>query len=222
VVIIMAKQPAVGRTKTRLCPPLTPAQAAAFYEALLLDTITLVHDIPSLRLAVTVTPTDATIYFQRVSPPGTILVPVECETIGGCLCQALGYLLDLGHPQAIALNSDGPSLPPAYLVQARVELASGADVVLGPSEDGGYYLIGLNRPHPELFENIEWSTAWVTAQTLARAHALGLQVAILPQWYDVDGLADLQRLKAELDGSAEGSLTHTRRYFETHSLPAGI
>jgi rSAM/selenodomain-associated transferase 1 len=216
----MAKRPAAGRTKTRLCPPLTPSEGAALYEALLLDTIRLVQDVPGFQLAITVTPASATIYFRRISPSGTILIPVECEKIGGCLCEALGGALHLGHSQAIALNSDGPSLPPEYLVQAQTDLAAGADVVLGPSEDGGYYLIGLNRLYPDLFADIEWSTARTYTQTLARAWTLGLQAAILPPWYDVDDLSGLQRLKAEMGDCAEGSLTHTRRFFETHSLSA--
>lgn len=214
--VIMAKQPAVGRTKTRLCPPLAPAEAAALYEALLQDTIELGASLQGIQLAIAVTPPEAVEYFRHTSPPGTLLLPVAGADIGDCLDQVLSRLLAAGNPKAIAINSDGPTLPAAYLAQA-VTLLNSADVVLGPSEDGGYYLIGLREPSPGLFVNIEWSSNRVTAQTLARAEAMGLRVAQLPPWYDVDTVADLDRLHAELAILPDNALPHTRRFF-AHSL----
>jgi rSAM/selenodomain-associated transferase 1 len=210
--VIMAKQPAVGRTKTRLCPPLTPAEAAALYEALLRDTIELGASLEGVRLAIAVTPPEATEDFRQISPPDTLLLPVACADIGDCLNRALNRLLAAGYPQAIAINSDGPTLPAAYVRQALARLAE-VDAVLGPSEDGGYYLIGLTQLRPELFRDIEWSSERVTAQTLSRAEALGLNVALLPPWYDVDTAADLDRLRAELATLPAEALVHTRRFF---------
>ncbi len=212
--VIMAKRPAVGRTKTRLCPPLTLAQAAALYDALLRDTIELVAGLDGVRLAIAVTPPEAADSFRYISPPGTILLPVTGKDIGDCLDQVLGRLLASGHSQAIALNSDGPTLPLAYVQQAVVRLMD-ADVVLGPSEDGGYYLIGLKQPRPELFQDIKWSTEQVTGQTLDRAEALRLNVTLLPSWYDVDTAADLDRLWTELANLPANTLTHTRRFFSS-------
>lgn len=212
VLVIMAKQPAVGRTKTRLSPPLTPAEAAALYEAMLRDTIQLGARLEGVRLAIAVTPPEATSTIRRFGPPGAILLPVAGVDIGDCLNQVLGRLLAAGHPQVIALNSDGPTLPDAYLRQAFAWL-DGADVVLGPSEDGGYYLIGLKQACPELFRDIEWSSERVTAQTLARAQAMGLSVALLPPWYDVDTSANLARLQGELATLPAEALPHTRRFF---------
>jgi rSAM/selenodomain-associated transferase 1 len=212
VLVIMAKQPAVGRTKTRLSPPLTPAEAAALYEAMLRDTIQLGARLEGVRLAIAVTPPEAVRTFRRIGPPGAILLPVAGADIGDCLHQVLGRLLAAGHPQVIALNSDGPTLPESRLRQAFARL-DGADVVLGPSEDGGYYLIGLKQACPELFRDIEWSSERVTAQTLARAQAMGLSVALLPPWYDVDTSADLARLQGELATLPAEALPHTRRFF---------
>jgi glycosyltransferase A (GT-A) superfamily protein (DUF2064 family) len=97
------------------------------------------------------------------------------------------------------LNSDSPTLPVAYLVAAATALAVPGDrVVLGPSTDGGYYLIGLKQPHQRLFEDIDWSTERVAAQTLARANQLGLEVHQLPSWYDVDDAEALRVLGGEL------------------------
>jgi rSAM/selenodomain-associated transferase 1 len=210
--IIMAKQPAVGHTKTRLCPPLTPTQAAALYEALLLDTIELGANVEGVQLAVAVTPPQAMDYFKALSPADTLLVPVAGADIGDCLNQVLSRLLAEGHPAAIAINSDGPTLPVDYLHQAIAALNE-TDLVLGPSRDGGYYLIGLKRPQSQLFANIEWSTERVAPQTLARAEELGLRVAVLPAWYDVDTFTDLQRIQAELTALPAEALPHTRRFF---------
>jgi len=212
VVVIMAKEPAVGKTKTRLCPPLTPTRAAALYKAMLRDTIELVTGIGSLSLAIAVTPPEATDDFRQIAPPETLLFPVTGADIGECLDRTTSYLLTAGHPQVIALNSDGPTLPADYLLEASAQL-NRVDMVLGPSEDGGYYLIGLKRPTPELFYDIDWSTQQVTAQTLDRSKTLGLQVSLLPLWYDVDTPADLGRLQSELTTLPDHKLPYTRRFF---------
>jgi len=209
--VIMAKEPAVGQTKTRLCPPLTPTQAADLYEALLRDTIGLAAGLEGVQLAIAVTPPQAVDAFRRRAPADTRLLPVTGADIGDCLAQVLGRLLAEGRAGAMALNSDGPTLPARYLRQAVACLAR-ADVVLGPGEDGGYYLIGLTEPHPDLFRGIDWSTERVTAQTLARAEALGLAVALLPPWYDVDTASDLERLRAEVASLPDDVAPHTRHF----------
>ena len=212
--VIMAKEPAVGRTKTRLCPPLTHEQAAALYEALLRDTIDLTAGLEDVQQAVAVTPPEAVETFRHWCPQDTLLLPVTGADIGDCLNQTLNYLLASGHAGAMALNSDGPTLPASHLLQAIARLDQ-ADVVLGPGEDGGYYLVGFKEPHPGLFNKIDWSTEWVTAQTLARAEALGLSVALLPTWYDVDTATDLDRLRAEIATLPANALPYTRRFLET-------
>lgn len=208
VIAIMAKRPDVGRTKTRLTPPLAPQEAVELYEALLRDTIRLVASVEVAQLAIAVTPAEAVGEFRSMAPDA-VLVPVEGSDIGECLSQTLSGLLAEGYPAAIALNSDGPSLPQAYLRRA-VGLVQEADVVIGPSADGGYYLIGMKRPHPELFRGVAWSTDRVTAQTLERAASLGLRVAQLPPWYDVDTIADLVCILHELEDLPADALPHTR------------
>jgi rSAM/selenodomain-associated transferase 1 len=210
--VIMAKRPSVGQAKSRLSPALTPSEAAALYEALLLDTIELAGGLEEVQLAIAITPPDALDYFRCISPPRTVLLPVAGADIGECLNETLGWLLGDGHAKAMAINSDGPTLPITFLQQARARLEDDEiDVVLGPSEDGGYYLIGLKQPHPGLFEGISWSTSRVSNQTLAKAEAMGLEVAQLPTWYDVDSPAELDRLRAELPTLPDSALRHTRR-----------
>lgn len=216
-IVVMAKQPQRGQSKTRLCPPLSFAQAAQTAEALLLDTLALVGTVSSADLAIAITPPGSEPYFANIAPPGTRLLPVEGRDIGSCLDQVLQRLLALGYRQVLALNADGPSLPPAVLSQAVVALET-QDLILGPTRDGGYYLIGLVQPQPALFTNIAWSTSTVCAQTLQRARALGLQTALLPSWYDIDTPHDLQRLQAELSGLPPEKLVYTRRLLSTLNL----
>ncbi len=215
---IMAKQPRVGKTKTRLCPPLSPPQAAALAEALLKDSIALGPSLQQVQLAIAVTPPEAQPYFEAITPPGTILFPVSGPHIGAVLDQTLAHLLAAGHPKALGFNADGPSLPPDYIRQA-IDLLDSHAVVLGPSEDGGYYLIGLTQPQPALFEDIAWSTPAVMAQTLAAADRQGLSVAQLPAWYDIDTAADMQRLQTELKTLPADQLRHSRAFFAKHPLP---
>jgi rSAM/selenodomain-associated transferase 1 len=211
ILVIMAKEPQVGYTKTRLCPPLTLDQAAQLYQALLKDSIVLASCLDGIDLAIAVTPPESIDYFKSISPPQTLLVPVDCIDIGDCLAQVLGNLLNLGYPAALAFNADGPSVPSAY-IKAAVDLLSDYDVVLGPSEDGGYYLVGLKRLHQDIFMGISWSTPLVLNQTLIKIQELGLEVKLLPPWYDVDTAADLERLRSELAKLPPKDLVHTRRF----------
>jgi hypothetical protein len=221
IIAVMAKQPQPGKTKTRLCPPLIPAQAAALYEALMLDSIKLAGGLPGIDLALAITPPESRPYFMAVAPAKALLLPVEGRDIGECLDQTLAQLLLMGYCKTLALNSDGPSLPQDYLLQAIAGLDN-QDLVIGPSQDGGYYLIGVKAPAPALFRDIAWSTEKALPQTLERASVLGLSVAQTPVWYDIDTPADLLRLQAELKQLRSDQLTFTRRFFASFEQPARL
>lgn len=195
--IVVAKKPVPGRTKTRLCPPLTPDSAAEFYRCLLLDTLALVQRLKDTDHTVAYTPASARDDFARLSPNGFRLVPQAGADLGARLAHALGQHFALGYRRVVIMNSDGPTLPLACLEEAFAGLDE-ADVTLGLGHDGGYYLIGMKRPYPELFEGIDWSTERVIAQTLAICRRLGLSVRELPEWYDVDVAEDLERLRRDL------------------------
>lgn len=213
VLVVMAKEPGNGRTKTRLSPPLSPIEATALYEALLLDTISLASTVAGTLLAVAVTPPEGIGYFRQRCPPGTLLLPVASGDIGEALSRTFDTLLLFGHRMAVAFNADGPSTPLAYLELAFSRLCL-SDVVIGPCADGGYYLIGLREPRPELFTGIPWSTGDVTSRTVARAESLGLRVSLLPPWYDVDTVGDVHRILSDLSSLPGGSLPHTRRFID--------
>jgi rSAM/selenodomain-associated transferase 1 len=212
-VAIMAKAPAAGGVKTRLCPPLSGAEAAALYRCFLLDKIRQVQGLRDARPAIAYTPVEERPVFEALAP-GVGLIAQRGMDLGERLRNCLDELLRDGCGGAMAIDSDTPTLPLQYL-QEGVDLMARAtaDLVLGPTEDGGYYLIGVREPHPELFEAIPWSTAGVLAATIQRAEAKGLRIACLPRWFDVDTPQDLARLKASLESGAGSSQSHTARFF---------
>ncbi len=225
-IAVMAKASIPGRAKTRLTPPLTAAEAAGLNTAFLRDIAdnligasAFANIVPYMAFA----PAGSAPFFREVIPARIGLLETVAPTFGDCLYQAATALLDAGHAAACLLNSDSPTLPAAYLLAAATVLAAPGDrIVLGPSTDGGYYLIGLKRPHRRLFEDIDWSTERVAAQTLARARELGLAVLLLPSWYDVDDLHAMRLLVGELIderrfrlwGSRPTPATWTRRELE--------
>jgi len=212
-VAIMAKAPRAGEVKTRLCPPLSLTDAAELYRRFLLDKIEQVRSLRTASLAIAYTPAEARVFFEEVAP-GFVLVPQRGADLGDRLANSLGELLDQGYRGALAIDSDTPTLPLGFLEQGLDLLTTPeVDVVLGPTEDGGYYLIGLRTVYRELFEAMAWSTSRVFPETIRRADAKGLRVACLPAWYDIDTSDDLARLRMALAASDGDSPRHTRAFF---------
>jgi rSAM/selenodomain-associated transferase 1 len=207
-IAFMAKASAPGRAKTRLVPPLTFDEAAALNTAFLCDVADNVllaarHTAAHAGLAgyAAFGPSGAEEFFRRTLPAAIGLIGAWLPNFGDCLLQTIGELLRKGHASAVVLNSDSPTLPTALLIETAACLAQPGDrAVLGPSADGGYYLLGLKAAHRRMFEDIDWSTSRVAEQTLQRARDIGLEVHTLPVWYDVDDVGGLRRLNAELNG----------------------
>jgi rSAM/selenodomain-associated transferase 1 len=204
---VMVKASSPGRTKTRLVPPLTHDEAAAINTAFVrdaADNILAAAALADISGWLAYAPAGSEDFFRRHVPEPIGLIETTGSDIGECLIRAAGALLDRGYRSVCLLNSDSPSLPVGHLVAAAVALAAPGDrVVLGPSTDGGYYLVGMKRPHQGLFRDIDWSTERVFRQTLARAGELGVPVVELPAWYDVDDADSLRLIVGEL---FEGSL----------------
>lgn len=213
--LIMAKAPVLGQVKTRLCPPLSPEMALRLYTCFLGDKVAQIHALPGALPGVAYTPADARAQFRALVPEEFLLLPQRGGDLGERLCHAFDDLLADGHAGALLIDSDSPTLPTSYLEQALAAMKRPeVDLVLGPCDDGGYYLVGLRGPRPELFEGIAWSTPAVMPQTLAKAKGLGLTVYLLPEWYDVDTAEDLRRLESALAVLDDGRATrHTREFF---------
>ena len=203
-IAVMAKAPRVGEVKTRLVPPLSPAEAAALSAAFIRDiarNILAAAENVAIHGYVAYSPPGSEAAFAGLLPKRIRLLPPRSVGLGASLRCAAEDLLGEGYGAVGLVNADSPNLPTAYLVEAvRALQRPGDRVVLGPAEDGGYYLIGLKRPYCRLFEEIEWSTERVFAQTRDRAAELGLETVTLPRWYDVDDIGSLQRLLHELLG----------------------
>ncbi len=208
---IMAKAPYAGHVKTRLVPPLSPAEAALLYESFLLDTIEELGRVSGIAPFLAYTPRAAEPYFSGIVPKGYTLIAQSPGDLGDRLARVAEALFRRGATAVVLLGSDTPTLP-IELVHRAFRSLSHADVVLGPSTDGGYYLIGMQRPTPGLFADIPWSSGRVAACTRARAGDLGVTVSLLPPWSDIDTADDLERLCRTLAGSPEniGPARHTR------------
>lgn len=212
-IAVMAKAPQAGRSKTRLCPPLDHAQAAALSAAFLRDTTETMREASRLAPIVpyaAYAPFGAEEVLRPHLAPGTRLLladgsPVMSAGVAGfgrCLLHALQGMLARGHDAACVLSSDGPTLPTERLVEAAaLLLAPGDRAVLGPADDGGYYLLGVRAAHAALFSDIAWSTASVADATRARARSIGLPLVELEPWYDVDDAASLATLLNGRDGN---------------------
>jgi uncharacterized protein len=208
---IMAKRPQAGEVKTRLCPPLTPEKAAQVAHAFLLDKLEQARRIPGVARFVAFFPSEAEAFFRTQAGEAFFLLPQRGADLGERLTDVSDRLLGAGFSAVMIIGTDSPTLPDAALQEAQEALARDqADVVLGPVDDGGYYLIGLRRPSPSLFHGIEWSTDTVLLQTLARAKAAGLRTHLLPRWFDVDTEPALRRLGRDLaDDRIPASRTRT-------------
>ncbi|WP_216850881.1 DUF2064 domain-containing protein [Acidisphaera sp. L21] len=205
----MAKAPRAGHSKTRLSPPLSPEEARQMSAAFLRDiteNIRLASQQADITGYVAYAPAGYEGLFDGVLAAGTKLVladgagemPVGVDGFGRCLLHATRALFARGHDSVCVLNSDSPTLPTACLVEAAQRLQAGDRAVLGPAEDGGYYLLGMTSDYDELYAGIDWSTAEVAAQTRAAAAAIGLQMPELAGWYDVDDRLSLARLIDDL------------------------
>jgi rSAM/selenodomain-associated transferase 1 len=225
-VAVMAKASIPGQTKTRLVPPLTFDEAAQCNTAFLrdaADTILTASGQGAIAGYTAFGPPHLKPFFQDNLPSEIGLIEAWYPNLGDCLFSAVAQILDRGHPGAVLVNSDSPTLPVSVLLEAvGVLMRPGERIVLGPATDGGYYLLGVKRKHRRLFEDIAWSTERVAQQTLDRAAELMLPAHLLLEWYDVDDVDSLEILRAELfDGRsfaaniASGEARHARALMET-------
>jgi rSAM/selenodomain-associated transferase 1 len=208
---VMTKAPQAGRVKTRLVPPLTPREAAELNKCFLRDTTATISNACSrfgayraprqyaARGIAVYTPTGSESAYKNILPSDFSLLPQRGDKFGERLYFAFEDLFKCGFESVCLIDSDSPTVPPANFEQAvRLLASTGNRIVLGPSDDGGYYLIGLRKLHREVFEEIDWSTERVLNQTIQRAAGIGLEVKLLSTGYDVDDGESLRRLCNEL------------------------
>lgn len=217
---MIAKRPEPGRTKTRLCPPLSPQQAAAFAEAFLKDTISACQRAGCAETLISYAPNEALDWFTE-QWQGVGLLPQRGADLGERLVNLFKDAWERRYQPFVGMGADSPDLPSEYLCAAFDALKPGkdsADVVLGPSTDGGYYLIGMKWATPELFRDIPWSTDKTFERTLERVEAMKLKVHLLPVWSDVDTPEDLIALQQRLEIAQPDICLETRKLLENETI----
>lgn len=210
--IAFLKNPLPGTVKTRLQVRYTPEQAARVYRGFILDCLATYRSVKAALYIAEADPPGAEEAVRRLIGPGWTVRAQARGDLGVRMASAFERSFAGGAAHAVLLGTDLPSLPAQYVRQAFHLLAE-KDLVLGPSTDGGYYLIGLRKPAPDLFRDIPWSTGRVLSRTLDRAAGLGL--GLLPPWYDVDTPEELDLLLAHTQAleraGARDLLRHTRQ-----------
>jgi hypothetical protein len=192
VIILFAKAPLPGCVKTRLCPFLNPANAAALHSAFTRDALELLltfSGVADLELATDV----ETLAWSDIELPRSLQTDGD---LGDRLLHTLTKALNAGRPKAVIVGSDSPGLPAGNIAQL---IQSEADVALGPTEDGGFYAIACRKIAPGMFQGVRWSSANTLEDTTRVIQACGLRVELGQPWFDIDEPADLLRLRKAND-----------------------
>ncbi len=187
--IVFARAPELGRVKTRLAAEVGDGAALRAYRTLAEQVIAAVSASATYSVTVAYTPPDAEPAMREWLGPGVTLRPQSGGGLGARMAAAIADAISGGAERAVVIGTDCPDVTPDVVAEAFTRLGA-ADVVLGPASDGGYYLIGMSRPHRALFEGIPWSSAGTLRATLARARAGGLSVALLDERRDIDTAED--------------------------------
>lgn len=201
--IMFVKAPVAGKVKTRLCPPFSHEQAARFYRAFAEDTFRLLSMLPGMEMELAYEP-DQLFRSPAWIDPNARFFMQEGTDLGARLIHAFDHAFSHGAERVVIIGSDSPGLPPRFVTEA-FESLDHHDVALGPSSDGGYYLVGLRRPCPKIFHQIPWSGPEVYRRTMEAINGEVLSVHSLPEFGDVDIPEDLNALRSTLetvDGNA--------------------
>jgi uncharacterized protein len=217
--VLMARAPVAGAVKTRLQPRLTPEQCVSLYNAFLLDAIELACSLMEYTPFLFFTPKETFDLFRHMAPANMEPIPQTGIDLGEIMDNIINGLLSRGHSPVVIIGSDIPALQPATLRETLKRLEK-ADLCLGPSSDGGYYLIGATRSIPSVLQGIQWSTPEVLRTTLEKARDSGLSVALLNPLSDIDTYEDFIDLKHQIIQlrSITGSRIpkHTSAWLENH------
>jgi len=195
--VILTRAPWPGQAKTRLVPPLSYTEAADLAEALLLDQLEHLATFDAARLFIAFTPENAAVFFESFIGRGFTCFAQQGQSLGERMSHAFQHLFASGFENIILIGSDLPTLPVRFFHQGYASLEKSADVVLGPSADGGYYLVGMKRMIAAMFDDIGWSGADVLSQTTNKLDDLSLKHELLSEWYDIDTVKDLEHLQSQ-------------------------
>lgn len=218
-IVIMAKVPRPRHVKTRLRPILSDVQCAELSKCFLLDTVAKADKV-SANVIIAFTPDDGGDEVKALLFGKHAYIAQRGFELGERLESVIAEADKQGFGPLVVIGTDSPTLPASFIQSALGYLAANENgIAIGPTEDGGYYLIGLSQPHKGLLKSISWSTSRVFEQTIAKAKEIpGVNILELPRWYDIDEPADTTRLSTELenDESARTRAPETFRWITSH------
>jgi uncharacterized protein len=209
--ILFARDPVLGKVKTRLSPLLKEDAILKLYICFLQESLDNIRRVENVDLFVGVAPSNESGFFTGTLNSDIRLFAQEGESLGDKMRRAIQDRLQEGYERVVIIGSDSPSLPVSYISRA---LDSEKDIVLGPSTDGGYYLIGMKERFVEVFKGVSWGAEKVLSQTHMHLEQNGASLELLPVWYDVDSPEDLKFFKTHLDlieHSGLGKVGETRK-----------
>ena len=193
----MTKVPVAGNVKTRLQPHLTAEQCATLAACFLSDTVSKVESL-QIPLIIAFAPVEQRQNLLKILPEEQILVEQTGANLGEKMFNAFQFAFSQNIDAVVMIGTDSPTFPAEFLELAFDFLEAKTDAVLGKSEDGGFYLIGLRKIHKRIFENVEWSSPKVFEQTTRNIEQLKINLQLIPEWFDVDSPDDLRRLRDEI------------------------
>jgi Uncharacterized protein conserved in bacteria len=195
--IIFAKNPIPSKVKTRLTPYINPTEAAELYKAFITDITCNTHKLKCDQVTIAYTPSNAEAAFHSICGQSVDYLPQKGDNLGERMKNAFIYSFDNGSKRTVIIGTDSPTLPSSY-IQKAFDALKEVPVTVGPTFDGGYYLIGLSGQNDAIFDGIDWSTSKVFGQTLTRIQAINKQLYVLPPWYDVDTPDNLEFLRSHI------------------------
>lgn len=220
--VVMMKIPIAGQVKTRLAAQIGKKDATKLYRCFIHDTFSCVSLLKDIDIIAAYTPRNLISRAKRLAPSGVIVIPQKGRDLGERIQNIFSHLFSIGYKKVAIIGADSPDLPIEYIEKSFLLLKGKTGLVIGPAEDGGYYLIAMSNPSlpiamlrgngspahlrkggeggfaGEIFKDIPWSTGTVFKETIEKAKRAGLKSAVLPQWYDVDEINTLKKLRDNL------------------------
>lgn len=209
--IVFAKEPINGTVKTRLKGCFAQKDRILLYKAFVKDTLALAQGVKNTRKILAFASEGVPQYLKSVAVDFE-MVEQEGQTLGARMLKAFQFAAQSGAEKTVIIGTDSPTLP-ARIIEKAFRMLKRNDLVVGPSVDGGYYLIGMKAPRMEIFKGVQWSSASVLKKTLDNAELAGMTTALLDEWYDVDDRMGLERLKNDLATIKDKNIAVNTRVF---------
>lgn len=215
--IVMCKAPAAGAVKTRLAPFLPAEQSADLAGCFAVDAVKKARNICENTIVAFAGEKEL---LETILPRNLIWLRQTGADLGERMDNALRFAFEQNFSPLVVIGTDSPTLPPEYIKAAiKILQEKLTDAVIGETEDGGFYLLGLNQPNQQIFQNVRWSSPETFLQTVRNIKQLNLHLMTLPLWYDVDTPKDLRRLKTEIENNARAGeiAPETASWLERHN-----